>query len=69
LVTSWGVPAPPAQLSYLSHAKETASLRRVAGILWSQNREQRPEIRVWLRRHRPRLSLASVASAPLLHPV
>ena len=27
-------------MAYLSHAKETASLRRVAGILWARNREQ-----------------------------
>jgi hypothetical protein len=42
-------------MAYLSHAKETASLRRVAEIVWARNRDQRPEIRAWLRRHRPRL--------------
>ena len=39
-------------MAYLSHAKDTASLRHVAGVLWRANREQRPEIYHWLCRHR-----------------
>lgn len=50
-------------MAYLSHAKDTASLKRVAGILWRANPRQRPEIRVWLAEHRPR-SLGMAA----LHP-
>lgn len=38
-------------MSYLSHAKGTASLPHVARILWRENREQRPEICSWLSRH------------------
>jgi retron-type reverse transcriptase len=44
-------------MAYLSHAKQTASLPRVAQVLWQGNREQRPEIRAWLVKHRPRLAL------------
>ena len=39
-------------MAYLSHSKDTASLRRVTGILWRENREHRPEIYAWLRTHR-----------------
>ena len=40
-------------MAYLSHAKGTASLKRVAGLLWRGNPEHRPEIYAWLCRHRP----------------
>jgi len=50
-------------MAYLSHAKDTASLKRVAGILWQANPRQRPEVRAWLAEHRPR-SLGMAA----LHP-
>lgn len=49
-------------MAYLSHAKGTASLRHVAGILWRANPDQRPEIRAWLHKHwikRPREVLES----------
>jgi retron-type reverse transcriptase len=52
-------------MSFLSHAKETASLRHVASILWARNREQRPEIRAWLHRHRPQLSLTQIMALPV----
>jgi hypothetical protein len=38
-------------MAYLSHAKQTASLRHVAGVLWRANPTQRPEIREWVSRH------------------
>ena len=40
-------------MAYLSHAKDTASLRHVARLLWRGNREHRPEIYGWLGQHRP----------------
>lgn len=39
-------------MAYLSHAKDTASLKHVAGVLWRANPEQRPEIYSWVCRHR-----------------
>lgn len=39
-------------MAYLSHAKDTASLKHVAGVLWCANRQQRPEIHAWLQRRR-----------------
>jgi len=39
-------------MAYLSHAKGTASLNHVAGVLLRANRQQRPEIYDWLRRRR-----------------
>ena len=39
-------------MAYLSHAKQTASLRHVAGVLWRANPDQRPEIYAWLSTHR-----------------
>ncbi len=41
-------------MAYLSHAKDTASLRHVAGVLWRGNRQHRPEIYSWMRKHKPR---------------
>jgi hypothetical protein len=38
-------------MAYLSHAKQTASLRHVAGVLWHANPMQRPEIYNWLKTH------------------
>jgi hypothetical protein len=38
-------------MAYLSHAKQTASLRHVAGVLWQANPMQRPEIYNWLKTH------------------
>jgi hypothetical protein len=40
-------------MAYLSHAKDTASLRYVKQVLWRCNPEQRPEIYDWVCRHRP----------------
>jgi hypothetical protein len=40
-------------MAYLSHSKETASLKHVAGVLWRANPDQRPEMREWLRKHKP----------------
>jgi RNA-directed DNA polymerase len=42
-------------MAYLSHSKDTASLRHVAGLLWRENKEQRPEIYAWLQKHKPQL--------------
>lgn len=39
-------------MAYLSHAKDTSSLKHVAGVLWRGNSEHRPEIYAWLCRHR-----------------
>lgn len=39
-------------MAYLSHAKSTASLRKVASLLWSLNKHQRPEIFYWLVKHK-----------------
>jgi hypothetical protein len=39
-------------MAYLSHAKDTSSLKHVAGVLWRGNTEHRPEIYAWLCRHR-----------------
>jgi hypothetical protein len=38
-------------MAYLSHAKQTASLRHVAGVLWQANSSQRPEIYSWVKTH------------------
>uniref|UniRef100_UPI003F699E07 hypothetical protein n=1 Tax=Vulcanococcus sp. TaxID=2856995 RepID=UPI003F699E07 len=43
-------------MAYLSHAKDTASLRHVARLLWRGNREYRPEIYCWIRQWKPRLA-------------
>lgn len=40
-------------MAYLSHAKDTASLRYVRQLLWRCNPEHRPEIYAWVCRHRP----------------
>jgi hypothetical protein len=40
-------------MAYLSHAKDTASLRHVKQVLWRCNPEHRPEIYAWVCRHRP----------------
>lgn len=40
-------------MAYLSHAKDTASLRHVAGVLWRGNRQHRPEIYSWMKKHSP----------------
>ena len=39
-------------MAYLSHAKDTSSLKHVAGVLWQANPDQRPEIYSWVCRHR-----------------
>ena len=39
-------------MAYLSHAKDTASLRYVARLLWRGNPEHRPEIYTWFGKHR-----------------
>ena len=39
-------------MAYLSHAKDTASLKHVAGVLWRSNPDHRAEIYSWLSRHR-----------------
>jgi hypothetical protein len=39
-------------MAYLSHAKQTSSLKHVTGVLWRANPTQRPEIRDWVCRHR-----------------
>lgn len=39
-------------MAYLSHAKDTSSLKHVAGVLWRGNTEHRPEIYDWVCRHR-----------------
>lgn len=41
-------------MAYLSHAKNTASLKHVTGVLWRANPEQRPDIYSWICRHRIR---------------
>lgn len=41
-------------MAYLSHAKNTASLKHVTGVLWRANPEQRPDIYSWVCRHRIR---------------
>jgi RNA-directed DNA polymerase len=38
-------------MAYLSHAKQTSSLKHVAAVLWRSNRDQRPEIHCWLKKH------------------
>lgn len=40
-------------MAYLSHAKDTASLRYVANTLWRQAPEHRCQIHAWVREHAP----------------
>lgn len=39
-------------MAYLSHAKGTASLKHVTGVLWRGNAQLRPDIYAWVCRHR-----------------
>ena len=42
-------------MAYLSHSKGTASLRHVAGLMWRENKDYRPEIYAWMQKHKPHL--------------
>jgi hypothetical protein len=49
-------------MAYLSHAKQTASLRHVARVLWQANSSQRPEIYSWVKIHGDNRIIAACAN-------